>query len=203
MPKKKAEKKPKQKKTGDHWCTPPALYDEICINHHGGERFGLDPCANEFSLLGEHSAFNPTMPFPKLKEGAPMFNGLSLDWTPFGAVFMNPPYSKWQEWIRYAFEQSQKGAYVVSLLMNASAEPAYHDTVMNGEVVLIRGRVNYFDPINKCKGSPTFGSILSIFRPYANFHGRGPITSWWPQLHQERARKPAAHPRKSRKKVAV
>jgi hypothetical protein len=74
--------------------------------------------------------------------------------------------------------------------MNASAEPAYHDTVMNGEVELIRGRVQYVDPINKCKGSPTFGAALSIMRPFANHRGRGPFSTWWPVLHQERARKP-------------
>lgn len=184
----KKEMTEKKKKTGDHWCTPPALYREICARHNGGQKFNLDPCGNEWSALGNHTAVSSEMPFTR-QDPAHLFNGLALDWTPFRTVFMNPPYSHWQEWIRYAFQMSQRGVYVVSLLMNASAEPAYHDTVINGEVELIRGRVQYDDHINGCKGSPTFGSVVSIFRPYAHFRGHAPFATWWPVLHQERARK--------------
>ncbi len=194
MLKEKLSQKIKVKKTGDHWCTPFELYSEICEKYNGGSKFGFDPCANEWSSLGILNAISPTAPYGKAL-GQPFFNGLETDWSQFRTVFMNPPYSQWQTWIKKAYEASQEGCTVLSLLMNASAEPAFHSHVMRGEIVEIRGRVQYVDPINNSKGSPTFGSILSIFRPYADYNGRPPVSSWWPDLHQNRGQ--------SRRKIAA
>lgn len=165
---------------GDSWCTPDDLFEEIREKFNGGRPFDLDPCANEWSQKG-------VMYYTEADDG------LRQPWDRPGvaSVFWNPPYSNWQAWARRAYEASRRGLYCVGLLMNASDTPAYHDILLRGMVIPIRGRVKYRDPTGAKKGSPSYGSIISIFHPMlAHSPGLVPVSQgWWPKCHQERARK--------------
>lgn len=127
------------------WATPPATFRELDEEFH----FTLDACA---------SASNAKC--------ARYFDvecdGLSQDW---GAetVWCNPPYGRGEieRWVKKAHESSQRGATVVMLLPNSTDTAWWHDYCARGEVRFIRGRLKF----GGSKGTPTFGSVVVIFRP--------------------------------------
>ncbi len=70
-----------QSKQSDNWSTPKWLYDQLNEEFH----FDMDPCP-----LGSET------------------DGLAIDWN--GSIFVNPPYSKVEQFLIKAHEELRGGA---------------------------------------------------------------------------------------------
>ncbi len=98
-------------------------------------------------------------------------NALTMNWKQHsrgGNVWLNPPYSKWQEFIKKAYEEAQKGITVVCLIPSRTDCVAWHEYVMKAdEIRFIRRRVNFVGG----KSSAPFPSAVVIFRANENRGG--------------------------------
>ena len=126
----------------DVWGTPQWLFNKLNEEFN----FTLDPCSN-----GENSKCDVFF--------TEEHDGLSKDWSG-NTVFMNPPYSNCQGWMKKAYEESIKGCTVVCLV------PARTDTdwfcnlaLKYGEIRFIRGRLRFGDS----KINAPFPSCVVIF----------------------------------------
>jgi phage N-6-adenine-methyltransferase len=128
----------------DEWGTPASLFKELDDRFH----FTLDPCAT-----------------PENAKCAVYFtkemDGLQEDWS--GTVFMNPPFSRCQEWVAKAWHESLRGVTVVCLLPARVDTDWWHRYVVDGnaEIAWIRGRVKY----DGGKHNAPFSSVIVIFHP--------------------------------------
>lgn len=127
----------------DVWATPQWLYD--ALNKEFG--FTLDPCSD---------GTNAKCP----KFYTPRENGLLRDWGT-ETVFMNPPYSEVDEWMRKAYGAALEGATVVCLIPARTDTQWWHAYVMKAEIRFIRGRLKFGDAEN----SAPFPSAIVVFRP--------------------------------------
>jgi phage N-6-adenine-methyltransferase len=127
----------------DVWATPQWLFDAL----HKEFGFTLDPCSD-----GKNAKCK--------KFYTPQENGLLRDWGR-ETVFMNPPYSEVDVWMRRAYGAAQEGATVVCLIPARTDTSWWHDYAMKGEVRLIRGRLKFGDAEN----SAPFPSAIVVFRP--------------------------------------
>lgn len=96
-------------------------------------------------------------------------DGLKREWSPF-RCWMNPPYGKSiSKWMKKAFEESQRGALVVSLIPSRTDTRWWHEWVMkSAEVRFISGRVNFSNQSAKgqnSKQSAPFPSCIAIYFP--------------------------------------
>lgn len=127
----------------DVWATPQWLFD--ALNKEFG--FTLDPCSD---------GTNAKCP----KFYTPHENGLLRDWGT-ETVFMNPPYSEVDEWMRKAYGAALEGATVVCLIPARTDTKWWHDYVMKAEIRFIKGRLKFGDAEN----SAPFPSAIIVFRP--------------------------------------
>lgn len=76
---------------------------------------------------------------------------------------MNPPYGRViGDWIRKAYEESQKGATVVALIPSRTDTTYWHEYVMKAaEIRFVRGRLKFGDGRN----SAPFPSAVVVFKP--------------------------------------
>ena len=63
-----------------HWCTPPKYVE--AVKHFFGGEVALDPCSNEFSIVGAD-----------LEYALPAVDGLAASWD-YSTIFVNPPYGR-------------------------------------------------------------------------------------------------------------
>lgn len=128
----------------DLWATPQTFFDRL----HAEFDFELDPCCNK----DNHKCW---------KYFTEDDDGLTQDWSQY-RTFMNPPYGKFiGDWIRKAYEESQKGATVVALIPARTDTRYWHDYVMKAEEIrLVRGRLKFGDG----KNSAPFPSAVVVFR---------------------------------------
>ena len=130
----------------DDWGTPQALFDEL--NAEFG--FTLDACASKHN-------FKVNVYFNK------EINALTQSWE--GIVWMNPPYGRTiGQWMKKAFDESQKGATVVCLVPARTDTTWWHDYAMKGEIRFLRGRVKFEQPGKAGNNSAPFPSAIVIFR---------------------------------------
>ena len=126
----------------DEWATPKDVYRDL----HREFGFSLDPCSDG---TNQKTARH----FTKSDDG------LTQPWAP-ETVFMNPPYSEIDKWIRKAWEESQKGAIVVALIPSRTDTRWWHSYCMRArEIRFIRGRLKFGDAVN----SAPFPSAIVIF----------------------------------------
>jgi phage N-6-adenine-methyltransferase len=143
--------------------TPPDLFAAL----HREFRFTLDVCA--IRVLAKCERFF-----------SPADDGLKQRWR--GRCWMNPPYNRTRDWIRKAWEESQRGALVVSLIFARTNTNWWRDYVMRAqEVRFLPGKVRFL-PVLRGKILPGQGapmpSVLVVFRPrHHSIHG--PIFRWW------------------------
>ena len=82
---------------------------------------------------------------------------------------MNPPYSRGNidKFCKKAYEESQKGCTVVGLLPGDCSTKWFHNYVMKAhEIRFLSRRVRFINPeTGKQAGSPTFGSIVVVWKP--------------------------------------
>jgi site-specific DNA-methyltransferase (adenine-specific) len=76
-------------------------------------------------------------------------------------VFINPPYSQCEEWMRKAYGAAQEGATVVCLVPSRTDTEWWHRFAMKGEIRLLKGRLKFGDAVN----SAPFPSAVIVFRP--------------------------------------
>jgi phage N-6-adenine-methyltransferase len=130
----------------DDWGTPQALFDELNSEFN----FTLDACASAHN-------FKVNIYFNK------EINALAQSWT--GTVWMNPPYGRTiGQWMKKAFEESQKGATVVCLVPARTDTAWWHDYAVKGEIRFLRGRLKFEQPGFAKNSSAPFPSAIVIFR---------------------------------------
>lgn len=130
----------------DEWPTPTDFF--LQVQKEFGA-FTLDPCCTP------ESAKAPEF-FTKEDDG------LAKDWG-LHKVWMNPPYGRViGDWMRKAYDASQRGATVVCLVPARTDTAWWHDYAAKGEVRFIRGRLKF----GNAKHSAPFPSALVVFRPF-------------------------------------
>jgi len=130
----------------DDWGTPQALFDELNSEFN----FTLDACASAHN-------FKVNIYFNK------EINALAQSWT--GTVWMNPPYGRTiGQWMKKAFEESQKGATVVCLVPARTDTAWWHDYAVKGEIRFLRGRLKFEQPGFAKNSSAPFPSAIVIFK---------------------------------------
>ena len=127
----------------DVWATPQWLFD--ALNKEFG--FTLDPCSD-----GENAKCKK---FYTTSE-----NGLLRDWGT-ETVFMNPPYSECDAWMRKALGSAIEGATVVCLVPSRTDTDWWHRYAMKGEIRLLRGRLKF----GAATDPAPFPSAIVVFRP--------------------------------------
>lgn len=128
----------------NEWGTPQKLFDILNNEFH----FTLDPCSTDKN----HKADK----YYTLHE-----DGLSQDWSS-ERVFMNPPYGyETSKWIEKAFQESQKGAVVVCLIVARTDTSYWHDIIFKyaAQIRFIRGKIKF----DGAKWNAPFASAIVIF----------------------------------------
>ena len=145
----------------DNWQTPQDLFDKL----NDEFVFMLDVCADDDNA--------------KCAVYIDIYqNTLDIDWCDLWCMsykskscWMNPPYSRGNidKFCKKAYEESQKGCIVVGLLPGDFSTKWFHNYVMKAhEIRFLKRRVRFIDPDNgKQAGSPTFGSIIVVWKPGA------------------------------------
>lgn len=129
----------------NEWETPQEFFDKLNEEFN----FTLDPCSN-----GNHKCNK----FYTIKE-----DGLKQDWSN-DVVFMNPPYGgHTADWIKKAFEESQKGSTVVCLIVSSTDRSYWHNYIFpfSKQIRFIRGRLKF----GEAKTTAPFASVIVIFSP--------------------------------------
>ncbi len=125
------------------WETPQDFFDKLDEQY----RFTLDVCATDE---------NAKCPSYYTAEQ----DGLTKDWAGY-VCWMNPPYGREiREWMKKAYEESQKGATVVCLVPARTDSAWWHDYAMKGEIEFIRGRLKF----GGAKHNVPFPCALVVFR---------------------------------------
>lgn len=127
----------------DVWSTPQWLFDAL------DKEFGftLDPCTDGTNTK--------CAKFFTSDE-----NGLLKDWGT-ETVFMNPPYSECEKWMRKALGSAHHGATVVCLVPARTDTAWWHECAMKGEIRFLRGRLVF----GNAKENAPFPSAIIVFRP--------------------------------------
>jgi phage N-6-adenine-methyltransferase len=131
----------------DEWATPQSYFDE----QNARWQFTLDVCAT-----------------PENAKCARFYtradDGLAQSWAG-ERCWMNPPYGRViGDWMRKAYEESQRSALVVCLVPARTDTAWWHDYAAKGDVTFIRGRLKFGDG----KNSAPFPSALVVLKPQNN-----------------------------------
>ena len=129
----------------DLWSTPQDFYDKLYNEFH----FDLDPCSTDDNC-------KCTYHFTE-KE-----NGLLQDWSGH-IVFCNPPYGrKISQWVKKAYDESQKDNTIVVMLIPARTDTSYfHEFIYNkSDIRFVRGRLKF----GNSKNCAPFPSMVVVFK---------------------------------------
>lgn len=129
----------------DNWATPQDFFDKLNEEFN----FTLDPCADSENHKCD-------LFFTREQ------NGLNQDWGGH-TVFCNPPYGREiADWVKYAYEQSQKPDTTVVMLIPARTDTRYfHEYIYNkAEIRFIRGRLKFGDATS----AAPFPSMVVVYR---------------------------------------
>ena len=128
----------------DLWSTPNDFFDKLNDEFH----FTLDPCStHENAKCYKHFTEEE--------------NGLLQDWGN-EVVFCNPPYGRQiKDWVKKAYEESQKDNTKVVMLIPARTDTIYfHEYIYHkAEIRFIKGRLKF----GNAKNSAPFPSMVVIF----------------------------------------
>lgn len=131
----------------DDWETPPAFFKLLDDKFH----FTLDACASPSNAKCKK--------YYTIEQ-----NGLIQDWTG-ETVFINPPFSDNESWLRKALEESEKGITVVVIIPARTDTKYWHNYAMKSdEIWLCQGRVNFLINGKKPKNGSTFPLAVIVFR---------------------------------------
>jgi len=137
-------------KIHDNYSTPPNLYAIGCM------KFGLRPTLDVCATKENTKCIN----FITEKEDSLLFEWLE----PF---FMNPPYSKVQQFMKKAYYQHLKHGVPALILVFAKTDTKWwHNFVEDkAETHFIKGRIKFFKDGYETKNSAPYPSVWIIYRP--------------------------------------
>lgn len=142
--------------TKDRWETPPYFFhalENYMKKYSKNFKFTLDPASSEVNhLCDKYYTYHE--------------NGLLQDWKGEN-VFVNPPYSDIENWVKKCYYEGQKDNTIVVLLIPVRTDTKYwHKYCMKAERLLFcKGRVNFLlDGKKPEKGGATFPSVVVIFK---------------------------------------
>jgi len=136
----------------DMWATPQDTFDALAAEFGP---FDLDVCA---------TPENAKCPRYYTRED----DGLAQPWT--GRCWMNPPYGRTiGQWMKKAYEESQRGALVVCLVPARTDTAWWHDYAMKGQIRFLRGRLKFGGAAN----SAPFPSAVVVFANPGHHDGGG------------------------------
>lgn len=151
------------------WSTPQGFYDLLDAEFH----FNLDPCATPDNAKCQH--------YFTIDD-----DGLAQSWRGC-RVFCNPPYGQPEypckpncqkgrckqrgyhidkyipgvgDWVKKAYEESQKGCLVCCLLPARTDTKYFHKYCLKGEIRFVQGRLKFGGSAN----SAPFPSMVVIFK---------------------------------------
>ena len=128
----------------DLWSTPWNFFEKLNDEFH----FTLDPCStHENAKCYKHFTIEE--------------DGLLQDWDN-EVVFCNPPYGRQiKDWVKKAYEESQKDNTTVVMLIPARTDTIYfHEYIYHkAEIRFIKGRLKFGD----AKNAAPFPSMVVIF----------------------------------------
>lgn len=157
---------------GDLWGTPPDLWAEICAREFPYVDRPFDPCPGRQPLASTCCYSNT--------------DGLEVDWTNFSGIFVNPPFSDIEPWIKKADDSVGHLNRVVMLVPVRTDQPWWHKYTANATIVWIQGRVQYINHTTGAPGkAPAFSSCLLRFGEIE----QKPPEFWWPQCHFNRRKR--------------
>lgn len=161
-----------RKATGGHdfWQTPLKVLEPVRQMRPGLPTIDFDPCGGEGDIV--HA----------LRRVLPPSDGLEASWRGQGLVFVNPPYSNIKFWSQRAVEE---GAHLdfhdqIIFLCPARTDTRWwHESAWKAQAICFwKGRVPFYDPIEKKTGPAPFPSALlywgfqpSLFREIFSKHG--------------------------------
>lgn len=129
----------------DLWTTPWNFFEKL----NDEFRFTLDPCStHENAKCNKHFTIEE--------------DGLLQDWSN-EVVFCNSPYGrKIKDWVKKAYEESQKDNTTVVMLTPARTDTIYfHEYIYHkAEIRFIKNRLKFGDT----KNAASFPSMVVIFR---------------------------------------
>lgn len=152
--------------TKDDWETPQDFFNELKLEFN----LTLDVA----SSLDNHKCedfITETSLYDALDE--------RCSWKSSGTAFVNPPYSKWQKFVKKAFKEWHKGNPIVMLLPARTDTKAFHAYIWDDEkncpkegieVRFLKGRLKfeiYGKPLLDKRGHPQpapFPSMVVIFK---------------------------------------
>ncbi|WP_142501317.1 phage N-6-adenine-methyltransferase [Klebsiella sp. 2680] len=137
----------------DRWQTPIEIFNALDIEFG----FYLDAAASESNALCSRYITE-------------LDNAMNREWTSYGAIFCNPPYSDIAPWIDKAAEQCRKQCQPVVMLLPADISTGWFSAALQtaDELRMIIGGRIQFVPVSedgKRKSNPK-GSVLFIWRPF-------------------------------------
>ena len=133
----------------DEWETPQDFYDKLNKKH----RFTLDACSTHLNHKCE-------------KYYTAEDDGLSKSWKG-ETVFVNPPYSQIEKWLKKAHDELCKHRVQTVMLIPARTDTKYwHDYVMTDASVIyfVKGRLKFYNKFrpNAFFRAP-FPSVVVVF----------------------------------------
>lgn len=139
----------------DRWQTPDAIFAAMDLEFG----FYLDAAAEHRNALCARYITEQQ-------------NALTNDWVSYGAIWVNPPYSKIEPWIRKAAEQCQQQMLPVVMLLPADTSTRWFSLALEtvDEVRFVTdGRINFINSATgrEGKNGPGKGSLFMIWRPFA------------------------------------
>lgn len=132
----------------DIWLTPKWLFDKLNKEF----KFDLDPTTEPNNPLGTPNFFTE-------KD-----NSLTKEWN--GNVFINPPYSNIELWIKKCVEEHERdrNRNIVMLIPARTDTKYFHDLIVPYcEVRFVRGRLKFSE-----KGTAPFPSMVVIYNNGGN-----------------------------------
>ena len=162
------------------WSTPGAIFNPL----HEEFRFELDAAATARNTLcpywfnAEDDALAQDWGRPT-SYGAHAIEDESWPGPPWERVWCNPPYGRRVgDWVKKAYDESQKGMTVVMLLMASTDTSWWHDYVSKAtQVRLVRGRVAFVRDDGHTGSAPK-GSAVIVFTPW--WRGPPQYVHWAP-----------------------
>lgn len=129
-----------------------------------------------YSIVSRFGQFDydPATTKEKAKEfGIPNYDtietdGLSKDWTPYKRIWLNPPFTRKNEFIAKAWETYIKANNEIYILfpIEFMTTRKFHKIVGGGKIYVPNGRINFESGHGKKSKSPAFGSVIMKLQSY-------------------------------------
>ncbi len=89
-------------------------------------------------------------------------DGLSKDWTQYKRIWINPPFTRKQEFLVKAWQtyQEVKNEIYILFPIEFVTTQRFHNSVGGGKIYIPNGRINFESGLGKKGKSPAFGSVV-------------------------------------------